>query len=443
MNDVAARMDRLPITRTHRMATFAVGLGLFFDVYEIFLAGVIGQVLVRDFHMPKDWLPALLGSGFLGMAIGSSALGRLADRVGRRRAFLLGLWVYSLFSFIGAFSTGPVMLLATRFLAGIGIGAEPPLADAYMGDLLPAKERGRYTAWAYTLAFFGVPAVGFLGHGLTPLAPLGIAGWRWMFVLGALGSIILYPLRQRLPESPRWLESVGRHDEARALVARLEAEAAGPLPEPVVAVRDAKEREETARLRDLLVPPWRRRLGMMTVFQLLQPFAYYGFGTLVPLVLTAKGYPMKSLQFSAFTFLGYPIGSMISLPIIERFERKYVVAGALALMAIFGIAFGTAVSTVWVLVLGFLYTTTSNVFSNGYHIYQAEIFPTKLRGAACGTTYALSRLSSAAMPFVLVPILDAHGAAALFVVVASVIALNALNITILGPRTTGRALEHI
>ena len=441
MNDVAARMDRLPITRTHRMATFAVGLGLFFDVYEIFLASVLSQVLVRDFGMPKNWLPWLLGSGFLGMAIGSITLGRLADRVGRRRAFLLGLWLYSLFSFIGAFSTGPVMLLLTRFLAGIGIGAEPPLADAYMGDLLPAKERGRYTAWAYTLAFLGVPAVGFLGHGLTPLAPLGIAGWRWMFVLGALGSIILYPLRRRLPESPRWLESVGRHDEARELVARLEAEATGSLPEPA-AVHDTKP-EEAGQLRDLLVPPWRRRLGMMTMFQLLQPFAYYGFGTLVPLVLTAKGYPMKSLQFSAVTFLGYPIGSMISLPIIERFERKYVVAGALALMAIFGIAFGTAASTVWVLVLGFLYTTTSNVFSNGYHIYQAEIFPTKLRGAACGTTYALSRLSSAAMPFVLVPILETRGAAALFVVVASVIALNALNITILGPRTTGRALEHI
>ncbi|WP_394843898.1 MFS transporter [Pendulispora brunnea] len=441
MNDVAARMDRLPITRTHRMATFAVGLGLFFDVYEIFLAGVLSQVLVRDFHMPKDWLPWLLGSGFLGMAIGSSTLGRLADRVGRRRAFLLGLWVYSLFSLAGAFSTGPVMLLVTRFLAGIGIGAEPPLADAYMGDLLPAKERGRYTAWAYTLAFFGVPAVGFLGHGLTPLAPLGIAGWRWMFVLGALGSIILYPLRRRLPESPRWLESVGRHDEARELVARIEAEATGALPEPE-ASRGAKP-EEIGRLRDLLVPPWRRRLGMMTMFQLLQPFAYYGFGTLVPLVLTAKGYPMKSLQFSAVTFLGYPIGSVISLPIIERFERKYVVAGALTLMAIFGIAFGTAASTAWVLVLGFLYTTTSNVFSNGYHIYQAEIFPTKLRGAACGSTYALSRISSAAMPFVLVPILDAHGPAVLFVVVASVIALNALNITVLGPRTTGRALEHI
>ncbi len=198
-------MDRLPITRTHRAAMLAVGLGLFFDVYEVFLGAVLAQVLVRQFHLPKTWLPMLLGSGFLGMAIGATSLGRMADRLGRRRAFLMGLWLYSLFSLAGAFSTGPVMLLVARFLAGIGIGAEPPLADAYLGDLLPAKVRGRGTALAYTLGFLGVPCVGFLARASASAAPLGIAGWRWVFALGALGSVVLYPLRRRLPESPRWL----------------------------------------------------------------------------------------------------------------------------------------------------------------------------------------------------------------------------------------------
>ncbi|HWL87025.1 MAG TPA: MFS transporter [Polyangiaceae bacterium] len=442
--EVAARMDRLPITRTHRLAAFAVGLGLFFDVYEVFLAGILSAVLVRDFHLPKTWLPALLGSGFFGMAIGATLLGRLADRVGRRKAFLLGLWFYSLFSFIGAFSTGPVMLLVTRFLAGIGIGAEPPLADAYLGDLLPAKERGRYTAWAYTLGFLGVPLVGFLGRASASMAPWGIAGWRWMFVIGALGSVILYPLRRRLPESPRWLESMERHDEAREGVRRLEIEAEGegsalPAPAP-----DAPKIAESGRLRDLWVSPYRRRMVMMIVFQLLQPFAYYGFGTLVPLVLGAKGYTVvKSLLFSGITFIGYPIGSMLSLPILERVERKYIVVGALATMAVLGIAFGSANSETWILVLGLSYTMVSNVFSNGFHVYQAEIFPTRLRGVACGGTYALSRLSSASMPFVLVPFLDTHGAVALFAVIAVAVVLNGCNVALLGPRTTGRALEDI
>ncbi|WP_394821353.1 MFS transporter [Pendulispora albinea] len=439
---VGARMDRLPITRTHRMLTLAVGLGLFFDVYEVFLAGVLGQVLVREFHLPKTWLPMLLGSGFLGMAIGATLLGRFADRLGRRKAFLVGLWAYSLFSFVGAFSVGPVMLLVTRFLAGIGIGAEPPLADAYLGDLLPAKERGRYIAWAYTVGFLGVPTAGFLAHAMTSVTLLGISGWRWMFVIGALGTLVLYPLRRRLPESPRWLESTGRHEEADRWVSQLEAEAGGarsPEPEPPPSPRPPR-----GDLRELWVPPYRRRMVMMTVFQLLQPFAYYGFGTLVPLVLTAKGYSVvKSLLFSGITFIGYPLGSLLSSWILDRVERKYVVAGALFGMGLFGTAFGHATATPWILTLGFLYTATSNVFSNGFHVYQAELFPTSLRGVACGGTYALSRLSNAAMPFLLVPLLDTRGVGALFAVIVTMVVINGLNVALLGPRTTGRSLEHI
>ena len=107
------------------------------------------------------------------------------------------------------------MLIVTRFLAGIGIGAELPLVDAYLSELLPARHRGRYTAWAYTLGFIGVPAAGFLARMLVPRQPLGIDGWRWMFVAGSLGAAIVWALRAKLPESPRWLESVGTHRGGR------------------------------------------------------------------------------------------------------------------------------------------------------------------------------------------------------------------------------------
>jgi MFS transporter, putative metabolite:H+ symporter len=441
---IAARMNRLPITRTHRMATVAVGLGLFFDFYEIFLTSVLSTVLVGEFHLSKAQLPAVLASAFIGMFLGAVLLGRLADRFGRRGAFLAGLGVYSLFSLLGAFSGGAWTLLTTRFLAGVGLGAEPALADAYLSDLLPARRRGRYIAWAYTLSFLGVPAVGFLGHALVPLAPLGFAGWRWLFVLGSLGAAVVGVLRGALPESPRWLESVGRHAEADAIAERFEAEATAaghPLAEPAA---DPVPPARMGRLRDLLRPPHRRRTGMMTVFHLLQTFGYYGFGTLVPLVLAAKGYPVvQSLLFTAVTFVGYPIGSALSLPLVERFERKYLVIGSCLAMAALGVAFGLAGSTTTVLVLGFAYTAVSNVFSNAFHIYQAEIFPTQLRSTAAGSTYALSRLATAAMPFVLVPLLDTAGATALFVVVAAAMVVVAMDIGVLGPRTTGRALELV
>jgi putative MFS transporter len=440
---IGARMDRLPITRTHRRATIAVGLGLFFEFYEVFMTGVLSSVLVEHFKLTKGQLPLLLASTFVGMFLGALVLGRLADRFGRRGAFMLNLGLYSTFSFLGAFSFGPAMLMITRFIAGIGLGAEPPLADTYLTDLLPARHRGRFIAWAYTLAFCGVPAVGFLARSLTEGEIFGIAGWRWMFVFGALGAAAVFVLRSGLPESPRWLDSRGRTPEAERIVARFETEAR-EQGEELVAPAVSTSVPESGGVRALFGPRYGKRTGMMVVFHLLQSIGYYGFGTMVPLVLTAKGYPVStSLLFTALTYLGYPVGSALSLPLVERFERKFLVIGSLVAMGVFGIAFGYAGSMATILVFGFLYTTVSNLFSNAYHIYQAEIFPTALRSTASSGTYSLSRLSTAAMPFVLVPLLNGSGPTALFLVVAAAMAVVALDVAFLGPRTTGRTLESV
>jgi len=176
----------------------------------------------------------LLASAFIGMFFGAITLGRIADRMGRRRAFLLSLGIYSTFSLLSAFSPDPAMLVVTRFFAGLGIGAEPPIADSYLSDLLPPRQRGRYIAWAYTIGLLGVPASGFLARGLAPIAPFCIEGWRWMFVIGALGSVVVAFLRRSLPESPRWLAANGRGDEADAVVRRFETDVPDlPEPDPV------------------------------------------------------------------------------------------------------------------------------------------------------------------------------------------------------------------
>jgi putative MFS transporter len=454
---VAQRIDRLPVTRTQRRATVAVGLGLFFELYEVFLTGVLSGVLVGEFGLTKAQLPLVLASTFIGMFLGALVLGRVADRFGRRGAFLLNLCIYSFFSLFGAFSMNAVWLVGSRFLVGVGLGAELPLADTYLTDLLPARRRGRYIAWAYTVAFIGVPVVGFLAHWLAEATLFGVAGWRWMFGIGALGAFIVFLLRRELPESPRWLESVGRAEEAEKIVAHLEdeardepaepAEPARAVPNRAVATTAPASRANHARptgVRALLTPPYNRRTGMMAVFHIFQTIGYYGFGTMVPLVLAAKGFPIsESLLFTGLTYLGYPIGSALSLPLVERFERKYLVVASGLAMAVFGLAFGFSNSMLPIIAFGFLYTAISNVFSNSYHIYQAEIFPTHLRSTASSGTFALSRLATAAMPFVLVPVLNDDGVGALFSIMCAAMVVVAIDITVLGPRTTGRRLEVV
>ena len=439
---IAARLNRLAPTRVHREVTIVAGIGTFFDIFDIFLAGVLSTALIEQFHLGRSALPPLLASGFVGMFVGASALGWIADRMGRRTAFLVNLAIYSGFTFAGAFSNSAAMLVATRFIAGIGIGAELVLVDAYLGELLPPGHRGRYTAWAYTLGFVGVPAAGFLARALVPTAPLGIAGWRWMFVAGSLGALIVWALRARLPESPRWLASVGRFDEADAIVRRFEREASS-LP-PVPSVLETPLPVEPPGLRLVLGPAYRGRMAMLCVLQIFQAFGYYGFGTLVPTVLAAKGYSVvTSLGYTSLTFIGYPIGSALSLPLVERLDRRWLLAGAAALMSVFGLALGYATSAAAILLAGFCYTAASNVFSNAHHIFQVEIFPTAVRATASGAAYGLSRLSTAAMPFLLLPVLDKWGAGPMFACIALALWIVIADVVFFAPSTTGQPLDRI
>jgi putative MFS transporter len=406
---------------------------------------VLGTVLTGEFGLDRLSLPAALGSAFVGMFVGATTLGRFADRFGRRPAFMLNLALYSVFTLAGAFSTNATTLIVSRFLAGLGIGAELPLIDAYLGELLPSRLRGRYTAWAYTLGFVGIPAAGLLGRVLVPLQPFGIDGWRWLFVAGSLGALIVWRLRAGLPESPRWLVSVGRLHEAEAIVARMEREASAgtavTVAEPVPAGPVVVHRPGWSAM---FSEQYRGRVIMLGVLHIFQAAGYYGFGTLVPIVLASKGYSVvTSLTFTTLTFIGYPVGSALSLPIVERVDRKWLIVGSALLMSVLGVGMGYAESSVAVVVLGFLYTAAANVFSNGLHIFQVEIFPTTIRATAAGACYGLSRLSSAAMPFVLLPVLRRWGAGPMFAVIGAAMWIVMADVALFGPRTTGRALEEV
>lgn len=448
---IASRLNGLPIVPTHRAATAIVGIGAFFDLFDIFLAGVLGTVLTREFQLTAVQLQLVLASGFLGMFVGATALGAFADRVGRRTAFMANLAIYSVFTLAGAFAPNAVTLIAARVVAGVGIGAELPLCDTYLGELLPARHRGRYTAIAYTLGFVGVPAVGWLARVLVPLSPLGVAGWRWVFAAGSLGGAIIWFLRRRLPESPRWLEAAGRHDEADRIVRAMETEARQARPPATPDTVPAPLREggsAVARprvpLRMLFSPEYRRRTIMLGVFQIFQSVGYYGFGTIVPLVLVAKGFSVvTSLTYTSLVFVGYPIGSALSIPIVERVDRRWLIVGSAFFMAIFGLGLGAALSPAWIVPLGVAYTIVANVFSNAFHVLQAEIFPTSVRATAAGSAYGLSRLSSAAMPFVLLPLLNRFGSVAVFAAVGAAMLIVMIDIGLFAPSTTGRSLEEV
>jgi MFS transporter, putative metabolite:H+ symporter len=219
-----------------------------------------------------------------------------------------------------------------------------------------------------------------------------------------------------------------------------QAEREGALPPP----SGESAALERGRFRVIFGPRYRGRTLMLCVFHLFQTVGYYGFGTLVPLVLASKGFSIvNSLTYVSAVYIGYPLGSALSIPLVERLDRRWLIVASAMLMAIFGIALGLASAPFAIIAFGLSYTVVSNIFSNAFHIFQAEIFPTAIRATATSTAYGLSRLSSAAMPFVLLPVLERSGASAMFAVVAIAMLIVVVDIGVFAPSTTGRPLEHV
>lgn len=450
--NVSSVLDGLPVSRWHWRLVVLVGLGSFFDLYEVFLGGVLAPVLAKEFGLGSTGKALVIAAGFAGMFVGANVLSIAADRLGRRRVFILNLLVYSVFSLAAAFSPNVETFLVLRFLAGIGLGAELVLVDTYLAEFMPSRVRGRMTAWAYTIGFLGVPLAALLGGRLVARQQLlGIDGWRWLLLFGGLGAVFVLAIRTKLPESPRWLESRGRVAEARAIVASVvgtTTQGAGDLAEPHQQVPDSDDSDDDAHsVREVLriaFRDYRSRSIMLVIFQVLQTVAYYGFGTLAPLVLVSKGFTVtESLGYAALSFAGYPLGSLISVPLVERFERKYLIIASSLGIGVCGIVFAAADDVVVIVVAGFLLTAVSNVFSNAFHVYQAEIFPTAIRSTASGIAYSLSRATSTVMPFVAVPALATLGPVVVFSGSAVLIVLLCLNVALLGPLTTGLELERV
>src|ERR1700756_2659590 len=220
---IAARIERLPLGKFHRRFIALVSLGNFFDLYDIFLVASIGAALQQSGFLSLKQFSLLVASGFLGMFFGTIFFGMGSDRWGRRVSFITLLLVYSAFTLAGAFAPSAGWLIATRFFAGVGIGAEIVVVDTYVTEIVPSYARGRYVAITQVAGFCAVPVAAVLSRLLVPTHFL-LAGWRWVMVIGASGALMTWWFRRRLPESPRWLESQGRTGEADAVMRSLEAE---------------------------------------------------------------------------------------------------------------------------------------------------------------------------------------------------------------------------
>ncbi|TXN53009.1 MFS transporter, partial [Methylobacterium sp. WL2] len=227
---ITARLDGLPLTRLHLAILAVCTLGLFTDVAEVALSNALAAIFLAPPHsMPRGDLSLLLASVFAGGAVGAPVFGLVGDRFGRRRALQGTLALMAVGSLAAAASSGLTQLTGARVVSGFAIGGFPPLAATYLADVMPPRRRGAMLMLCAGIGFLGASAVILLVQGLAPSPPLGIAPWRWALILGGVLAVIGTILFALLPESPRWLASVGRAEAADRACGRFE-DAAGLAP---------------------------------------------------------------------------------------------------------------------------------------------------------------------------------------------------------------------
>jgi len=450
---LSARIDALPASAGLWRFIALLSLGGFFELYDLFQTGYISGGLVAEniFHLGTLGVfgisdqAAFASSTFLGLFIGASLLAPYADRFGRRLTFMCALAWYGFFSLLMAFQHQAEWIIFFRLLVGVGLGIELVTIDTYLTESVPSYLRSRAFAFAFFVQFLSVPAVALMSWWLVPLTFLGLTGWRWVVIAGALCSLVIWIIRKNLPESPRWLAQQGRHLEAHQGVTRMELRCGKPSTEPAPEAIDTGEIiQQQGRFRDIWRPEYRQRTLMLVVMNIFQAIGFFGFGNWLPALLSGKGTSIThSLLYAFFITLAYPLGSLICSRYADKIENKWQIVFASLMTVVFGTLFALLSNPILLIVCGFCITYSNAWLTYSYHAYQTEVFPTFIRARAVGFCYSFSRLSTVFSSIIIGLILQAAGTPGVlaFIVVSMLIVM--LVIGIFGPKTRGLDPEKI
>ena len=451
--EVAARLDRLPFTRTLWRFVTLIALGGAFELYDLFMTAYITPGFIRtglfSASGPSFFSPHGVGffvfSFFSGMWVGTVGFGFIADRLGRRSIFTVSLVWYSIATLVMAFQKTPEMVCLWRFIAAIGIGLEQITIDTFLPELVPPSGRGKAFAYYQFIEFLVVPVVALLGWLLVPKAPFGLDGWRWVAIIGSIGALFAWTLRRGLPESPRWLALHGHRDKAEAIMQRIEAgvskDIGGPLPPPEPAIEDLRAK---STFGELFRPPYGKRTLVLSIFNLTQTIAFYGFGSWVPTLLIAKGIHIQtSLMYSFIIALANPVGPLLGMLFADKMERKWQIVCAGMCVGLFIVLFSLGVSPFWVIVFGVGVTLSNNWISFVFHGYQAEQYPTRIRARGVGFVYSWSRVSSALQGLLIGFFLKEGGTMGVALFIGGAMFIMCSTIGFFGERTRYRSLEEL
>jgi putative MFS transporter len=438
--NAGARLDRLPISSFHYRIFWLVGAGMFFDGYDLYVAGgVLASLIQTKFATgPQNFM--FVSMTFVGMTIGALLTGFLGDKYGRRFTYQINLLIFGLASLAAVLAQDMTQLTVCRFVQGLGLGAEIVVGYSTLTEFVPPKTRGRWLSFMAFLVVAGFPATALLSYLIIPAW-----GWRPMFLIAGVGSLVVWYLRKKLPESPRWLESQGRSAEAEALMQDIEKEAAsgGILPS---AAKPAAVPQLTAS--SMLRPPILQRMIVGSWVLITINSLIFGFVIFLPSFFIGQGLKITTslaytLVLSIASLLGCAVGAYTS----DAIGRRASIIGASVVTIVAGYIyarFDASADPTTVLGVGFvlitaIYVQTAILFG----VYTPELFPTEIRLRANGICNSFGRGATAISPFVVGSLMASYKLPGVLWLMIGLVVVQIVVVWLWGVEPRNRALEDV
>jgi len=442
---VSNALDEAKISPLHRRVIALIAAGYFCDVIDYTIYGSLVPFIIKSGFGPAD--AAMIGSATIfGLALGTAGQGEFSDRFGRRFVYQFNLLFFGLLTILGAFAPNVTTLVICRFLAGIFLGAEQPLAFAYAGEWTPKRIRGRVLAIVHFIGGAMVWPIGtglvlwfgamFAASGTDPVSAGYV--WRGVWILIGVLALIVWVFRFTLPESPRYLAIHGRGDEALDILGRLGI--AKPT-EPLSTDAASNTKSDPFSVVFRMFP--KRVIAGMICFTAFFGIAI-GLGAWLPNIMNAKGFSItKSLQYLLAMNFAVPTASIFMMYALDKFGRKITSVCAFIAAGLMAIAFGRAETGTELIVLGFIMVFFVQVAGNAMQIFCSEVFPTNARASGFGWSSGVGRFATAFIMPTILWIQTNYGLNTVFACLAALLFIAAVAVTQLGPEARQKSLDEI
>ncbi|HET7889783.1 MAG TPA: MFS transporter [Bradyrhizobium sp.] len=398
-----ARIEQVPTSRWFVVARIVMGSATFFDAFNALSIAFVLPILVPLWHITPPEIGIMIGASYVGQIVGALAFSWGAERYGRIPCAAAATAIYAVMSLACAAASSFNVLLAFRFIQGIGVGGEMPVAATYISELSKAHGRGRFFMLYEMIFPIGLMVTGQVGAVLVPLM-----GWQIMFLIGGVPGLVIALMLLRLPESPRWLIGKGRLAAAEAVVRRLEAAAdksdavAGASKSQTLPAQVEVPQRSRGKWSELLSPAYRARTLIAWVLWASAYLVANGLNNWMPTLYTTVYHLAlpDALRAASMTNVAQVALVLICALVIDRTGRKYWMMGAFGLGAVtLGIlGLGGAQDVSWLIVLGTVSYGLIGSIAAVVYLYTPEIYPTRMRAVGTGVATSWLRIASAIGP---------------------------------------------